>query len=73
MQVSPQFLAEIYSKLEHGAIKGIADQLGLSRSIIQRELTNIGKKEPYNDNIINAAILRIEATGIKLEYKPANN
>lgn len=71
MQVSPEFLLEIYLNLEHGAIQAIANQLKLSRNLVQRELTNIGKKKPYDERIINAAIARLEVAGIVLKHKPA--
>lgn len=65
MQINPENLAEIYQNLEHGEITSIANQLGLSRNKVRSELTDISKAD-YDQNIIHAAIKRIEARGIIL-------
>lgn len=67
MKVSPELLAEIYGHLEHGDVQSIATQVGLLRTKVNRELTTI--KRDYPDDVINAAIARIEVRGITLIHK----
>lgn len=67
MKVSPLLLAEIYGHLEHGDIQSIAKQVGLLRTKVNRELTTM--KSDYPDDVINAAIARIEVRGISLVHK----
>lgn len=68
MTVEPNLLKEISEKLEHGEVTGIANQLGegYNRLKVNRELTTI--KQDYDERIINAAIKRIQARGVKLQY-----
>ena len=67
MKVSPALLAEIYGNLEHGDIQSIATQLGMLRTKVNRELTTM--KSEYSEDIINAAIARIEVRGGVVAHK----
>lgn len=67
MKVSPSLLAEIYENLEHGDIQSIAKQVGMLRTKVNRALTTI--KNDYPEEVINAAIARIELRGIELIHK----
>ena len=69
MTITPLLIIEIQKHLEHGDIQSIAKQLGLDRSKVKNQLSNIGMKN-YDANIFSAAITRIEARGVSILHKP---